>query len=225
MTAQIRRRIRGGLLLGGLLVLAGLLAVWGISEWVKASVKERILSPEQAAGLQVDCILVLGAGVRPDGQPSPLLQDRLDRGIELYRLGASERLLMSGDHGRKDYDEVGTMKQYAMGEGVPAEAIFLDHAGFSTYESIYRARDIFQVDTMLIVTQEYHLYRALYLAERLGVEAYGVAANGRTSGQWGRDLREVLARCKDVLYGLFQPPPRFLGEVIPIHGDASQTDG
>ena len=225
MMPQSRRWIRRGLMLVCLLVLAGLTAMWGISEWVKASVQERILSPKQAAGLQVDCILVLGAGVRPDGQPSPLLQDRLDRGIELYRLGASERLLMSGDHGRKEYDEVGAMKQYAIGKGIPAEAIFLDHAGFSTYESVYRARDIFQVDTMLIVTQEYHLYRALYLAERLGVKAYGVAAEGRTSGQLGRDLREVLARNKDVLYGLLQPLPQYLGEVIPIHGDASRTDG
>lgn len=106
-----------------------------------------------------------------------MLEDRLKQGIKLYELGASDRLLMSGDHGRKEYDEVNVMKKFAIDAGVPSEHIFMDHAGFSTYESLYRARDIFQADRIIIVTQKYHLYRAMYIAEKLGLEAYGVASD------------------------------------------------
>lgn len=207
-----------------MLLAAAAVLLFALNEWVKASARGYILSVGQAQERQVDCILILGAGVR-DARPSPLLQNRLNTGIELYEKGVSDRILMSGDHGRKDYDEVNVMKQYAVEAGVPDTAIFLDHAGFSTYESIYRARDIFQADSILIVTQEYHLYRALYLAEHLGVEAYGVSADTVFPGQNNREMREVLARCKDVLYSWVQPKPTYLGEVIPINGDASLTDG
>lgn len=112
---------------------------------MKASVEEKILSVEDAARTEADCILVLGAGVREDGTPSPLLQERLDMGVRLYDLGASAKILMSGDHGRADYDEVNKMKEYAVENGVSSHDVFMDHAGFSTYESMYRARDVFQV--------------------------------------------------------------------------------
>lgn len=181
-----------------------------IDHHVKASVLDRIVTSEEAAELQADCILVLGAGVR-SGVPSPMLEDRLKTGIALYQSGAAKRLLMSGDHGRKDYDEVNVMKSYALHEGVPSEAVFMDHAGFSTYESMYRARDIFGAKRIIIVTQEYHLYRALYDAEALGLEAYGVAADGRRySGQLYRDFREILARGKDFFTGLCSLGPPIL---------------
>lgn len=150
-----------------------------IDHHVRASVLDRIVTSEEAAELQADCILVLGAGVRSGGVPSPMLEDRLKTGIALYQSGAAKRLLMSGDHGRKGYDEVNVMKSYALHGGVPSEAVFMDHAGFSTYESMYRARDIFGAKKIIIATQEYHLYRALYDVESLGLSAYGVAADAR----------------------------------------------
>lgn len=124
--------------------VAGIVCLAGVNTYMIKSTEKRILTQEEAAALGVDCILVLGAGVHPDGKPSNMLEDRLLRGIELYDAGASQKLLMSGDHGRKNYDEVNVMKQFAVARGVPSEDVFMDHAGFSTYESMYRARDVFQ---------------------------------------------------------------------------------
>lgn len=206
--------------------ILGGLAVLGINAFVKDSTKELILTSQQAAALtDVDCILVLGCLVKSDGVPSDMLHDRLQRGVELYNLGAAPKILMTGDHGRDGYDEVDAMKRFAVEAGVPSENVFMDHAGFSTYESMYRARDIFQAKKILIVTQEYHLYRAIYIAESLGLEAYGVAADYRSySGQLSRDVREMLARVKDFGTSLFQPKPTFLGEAIPIWGDGNLTN-
>lgn len=204
----------------------GLSVVLGINAYVKSYAKEKILSPEQAAELNVDCILILGCGVWEGGVPSHMLEDRLLQGIELYTLGTSDRLLMSGDHGRIDYDEVNVMKNFAIERDIPSENIFMDHAGFSTYESMYRAKEIFEVETVVIVTQQYHLYRALYVAEKLGLEAYGVPSDPRPyAGQITRDLREVLARNKDFFMAIFQPEPTYLGQTIPISGDGNLTSG
>ena len=206
--------------------ILGTAAVLGINAAVKANAARNILSPEQAAQLaDVDCILVLGCGVRSDGSPSAMLEDRLKRGVELYQLGAAPKLLMSGDHGRVGYDEVDTMKSYAVDCGISSEDVFMDHAGFSTYESIYRARDIFQAKRIVIVTQEYHLYRAIYIARQMGLDAYGVASDYRSySGQSLRDLREILARVKDFGTVLVRPEPTYLGEAIPIWGDGNLTN-
>lgn len=117
------------------------------------------------------------------------------------------------------------MKQFAIDRGVPSENIFMDHAGFSTYESMYRARDIFQVKKIVIVTQRYHMYRALYVAQAMGMEAYGVASDPRTyGGQKMRDLRELLARPKDMLYTVVMPKPTYLGDAIPVSGDGNVTN-
>lgn len=208
------------------LSILGVAAAIGINAIVKGSTKDQILTSEEAAKLtDVDCILVLGCGVRSDGSPSDMLFDRLTRGVELFELGAAQKLLMSGDHGQEGYDEVNTMKAFAVDAGIASEKIFMDHAGFSTYESMYRAKEIFQAKKVIIVTQRYHLYRALYIAERLGLEAYGVAADYRTySGQTYRDLREILARVKDFGTSLFKPKPTYLGDAIPIWGDGDLTN-
>ena len=146
-----------------ILLVLGLATVFGINTFIKTSSKKRFLSLEEATNLDdVDCILVLGAGVWGD-RPTHMLEDRLEYGISLYKMGASGKLLMSGDHGRENYDEVNVMKNYAVNHGVLSSDVFMDHAGFSTYESIYRARDIFEAEKIIIVTQEYHLYRALLL--------------------------------------------------------------
>ena len=169
--------------------------------------------------LNPQCILILGAGLKPDGTPNLMLADRLDQGIALYKRGAAPKILLSGDNGQERYDEVNAMKEYCLDQGVPMEDIFMDHAGFSTYESIHRASSIFQVESMIIVTQDYHLPRACYLAEKMGIRYLGIAARQIDyGGQQGRDLREIAARCKDFFTGILKPPPTYLGEVIPIEG-------
>lgn len=196
-----------------------------VNKRVMASAEGRILPEREAAEKRADCILVLGAGVWSGGVPSHMLADRLDEAIRLYDLGASEKLLMSGDHGREDYDEVNVMKDYAIGAGVPSEDIFMDHAGFSTYESLYRARDVFKAERIIIVTQRYHLYRALFVAEKLGLDAYGVASDPREyRGQELREIREMLARCKDWVYTIVKPEPTYLGEAIPVSGSGDVTN-
>ena len=205
-------------------LLAGA-AVVAVSAYVKSAAKPWIMSAQQAQGLNADCILILGCGVRETGEPSLMLRDRLDMGLTLYELGAAPKLLMSGDHGRETYDEVNTMKDYAMERGVPSEDVFMDHAGFSTYESMYRAKEVFQVKTVIIVSQKYHLYRAVYDARALGLDAYGVAAEDIAYlGQAGREVREILARTKDVFYCIFQPTPTFLGDPIPVWGSGDVTN-
>jgi len=196
-----------------------------ISAAMCASVQAQIVTLDEAADLDTDAILVLGARVCDNGEPSGILEDRLATGVAVYESGASDRLLMSGDHGRADYDEVDAMKAYAVECGVPSSAVFMDHAGFSTYESLYRARDIFQAHRVLIVTQEYHLYRALYVARALGLDAYGLAADIRTyPGMLKFAAREILARDKDFFYALLQPKPTYLGDAIPITGDGDITN-
>lgn len=208
------------------LAILGAAAVFGLDGFVRWRASDRILSPEDAAALaDVDCILVLGCLVKSGGVPSDMLHDRLRRGVELYEAAAAPKLLMSGDHGREGYDEVDAMKQFAVDSGIPSSDVFMDHAGFSTYESIYRARDIFQAKKIIIVTQEYHLYRAIYIAQALGMDAYGVSADYRNYlGQSARDFREVLARVKDLGYCIFQPDPTYLGDAIPISGDGNLTN-
>ena len=208
------------------LVIAGGITVFGINGHVKKSTADQILSPEEAAALtDVDCILVLGCYVHDSGRPSDMLADRLRRGIELYQSGASPKLLMSGDHGQKDYNEVKAMKLEAMEEGIPSEDIFMDHAGFSTYESMFRAKNVFRAEKVIIVSQKYHLYRAVYDARALGLDAVGVAAEDIAYlGQSVREMREHLARTKDVFYCVFKPEPTFLGEPIPVWGSGDATN-
>ena len=154
-----------------------------------------------------------------------MLEDRLLEGIKLYENNVSSKIIMSGDHGKEDYDEVNIMKNYAIEKGVPSENIFMDHAGFSTYESIYRAKEIFKAKRIVIVTQEYHLYRALYIANKLGLEAYGVGADPRQYvGATYRELREILARDKDFIKCIFKPKPTYLGETIPVSGNGDITN-
>ena len=208
-----------------LLGLLGTACLIGVDAWVRGSVRDQILTQEQAAEVaDVDCIVVLGCLVHEGGDPSDMLEDRLRRGVALYEAGAAPKLLMSGDHGTEGYDEVDAMKRYAVDAGIPSADVFMDHAGFSTYETIYRAKEIFCADKILIVTQEYHLYRALYIANALGIEAYGVGADYRTYwGQSSRDMREILARVKDFGMCIFKPEPTYLGETIPVWGNGELT--
>ena len=208
------------------IAIIGVITVLAINSHVKAVGGENIITSEAAAEFgDVDCILVLGCQVKDNGKPSDMLADRLKRGIELYENGAAPKIIMSGDHGQIEYDEVNTMKQVAIDSGIPSEDVFMDHAGFSTYESLYRAKEIFEADKIVVVTQEYHLYRALYIAKKLGIEAYGVNSDYHTYfGQANREVREILARCKDFITTKFKPEPTYLGESIPVSGNGDITN-
>ncbi len=206
------------------LAVLGLSVMLLVSSVVKFAAGNRITEDPEAME-KFDCILVLGCQVLEDGTPCDMLRDRLDKAIALYQAGTAPKLLMSGDHGSADYNEVGAMKRYAMEHGVPSDDIFMDHAGFSTYESVYRARDVFQAKRIVIVSQKYHLYRAVYIANQLGLDAYGAAAEERHySGQIYRDFREVLARCKDAVMSVVKPEPAALGDVISVSGSGDVTN-
>ncbi len=171
-----------------------------------------------------DCILVLGAGIR-NGKPSPMLEDRLLMAKELYTAGLSSKILVSGDHMNNNYDEVNVMKDYLIEAGVPSEAIFMDHAGISTYDSVYRAKKIFEANKILLVTQKYHLYRALYIAKTFNMDAIGISADRQIYyGQLSRDIREIAARVKDFIKCIYKPTSKYLGEVISIKGNGDQTN-
>lgn len=178
---------------------------------------------EKANGYQA--ILVLGGGVR-GGYPTPILKERLDTGIYLYKKGIAPKILMSGDNGSVHYDEVSVMRRYALEQGVPSEDIFMDYAGFSTYESMYRAEYIFGIAKMVVVTQEYHLYRALYIAESMDIEVIGVSATKNIlSGHEIRLTREFFAQTKDFFTTKLKPLPTFLGEQISLEQSADEVYG
>jgi len=204
----------------------GIIALTGINLYVTDYAKKTIITENDAAKLKdIDCIIVLGCAVKDGDRPSDMLEDRLKRGIALYKNGTAPKILMSGDHGRKSYDEVNTMKRVAIENGIPSSDVFMDHAGFSTYETMYRARDVFEAKKVVIVTQKYHLYRSVYCAKKLGMEAYGVDSDYRRYyGQSYRDTREVLARVKDFITTIYKPEPTYLGEVISIKGDGNKTN-
>ena len=223
---NIKRKIKLCLKIAafGIIIILG--GVLGINQYVKKFSEKRIFSQKDMQNMDnADCIIVLGAAVRAGGKPSDMLNDRLLTGIDVYENCVSNRIIMSGDHGRKDYDEVNVMKQFAIDRNVPSETIFMDHAGFSTYDSMYRAKAVFKAKNVIIVSQKYHLYRAVYIAEKLGLDAVGVSADLREyRGQQYRDLREVMARVKDFFKVIVKPEPEYLGEAIPVNGNGNATN-
>lgn len=187
--------------------------------------QDDIVDQQAAASFDADAIIVLGASVYPDGTPSGILQDRLDDGIALYFAGAAPKIIMSGDNGTESYNECWAMKQYAISQGVPSEDVFCDHAGFSTYETMYRARHVFGVERIVVATQTYHLYRALYDAQGVGMEAIGVPSDyGEYANQSWYDIREVFARTKDFFQVLFSVPSTFVGDPISLDQSGDVTD-
>ncbi len=206
-------------------VLLGVL-VLTVSEGMKDVTRDNIMNAAAAESVlasgDFDCILVLGAGVRPDGTPTPMLHDRVQVAAEIYT--GKIPLLMSGDH-TGSYNEVGSMKSLAMELGVPSENIFLDHKGYSTYESIFRAKEKFGAERIVIVSQGYHLYRAIFIAEQLGMEAVGVTADLRDYHlQTKYEVRELLARYKDLFVAAKGDAPGEIGERIDLSGDGNQTE-
>lgn len=169
---------------------------------------------------QADAALVLGASVYR-GSPSPVLEDRAHTAVDLFKDKTVAKILVTGDNGSLSHDEVTPVRKYLLQAGIPAGDIFLDHAGFDTYSSMYRARDIFGARSIIIVTQDFHLPRALYIARSLGLTAYGVPLH---DGGEARDyLREIPAALKAVVDVLLHRKPKYLGEPIPLSGDGSTT--
>ena len=199
-----------------------LLIIFGINFYVKFSTKNQIIDLSEVE--EVDAIVVLGASIREDGSLSLMLKERLDTSFEVYKQNNS-KLVMTGDHTKKYYNEVSAMKNYAIENGIDSNIIYLDHAGISTYDSIYRMKHIFKLNKIIIVTQEYHLYRALYIANSLGIEAYGVdATKVRYTGQLYRDLREILARNKDFFKCIFKPESTHMGNTIDMNASGDLTN-
>lgn len=173
-----------------------------------------------------DCIIVLGAKVKSDGQPSSVLYDRCKVGVDAYKAGLSQRMLLSGDHGQQDYNEVQSMLNTCVELGVPKESIFLDHAGFSTYDTLVRAKEVFGAEKVLIVTQEFHQFRALYIAQSLGLEAYGFSSDLREYGPRTRfmsTVREMPARIKSIFSVSMKVKPKYLGDPIDLNGSGIVT--
>lgn len=183
---------------------------------------------DDALGGGQECLIVFGALVRDTGV-SLILQDRLDAAFNHWKLHPKMKIIVSGDHGRKNYDEVNAMREYLESKGVPSSLIFMDHAGFNTYETLYRARDVFKVKSAVLVTQEYHLVRAVYVGRALGMDTTGLIADARVYFKMPKYLlREYLARTKDFFnVHLVRPEPTFLGPAIPIQTSdgAATQDG
>ena len=206
--------------LGFLLVVFALVAL-GLNAMVYLSGRALIATRQDVR--PAEAALILGARV-DDMNVSAVLADRLDTAYDLYTDGKVSRLLVSGDHGTRDYDEVNAMRRYLLRKGVRGEDIFMDHAGFNTYNSMYRARHVFQVRRVIVVTQRFHLPRALWIAQRLGLEVLGVVADRRSyQGNCVNELREVAARVKAFFSVTFDAEPVFGGPVIPITGDGRKT--
>ena len=206
--------------------LIALISFLAINYYVLKSSSPYILSVDEAGKLEnADCIMVLGRRIDKNGQPSLLLNDRLQKGIELYENDVAPRLLMSGGHGRTRYSGIQTMKSLAVASGIPSSHVFMDHAGFTTYESMFRAEDIFNVKKVIIVTQDYHLPRAIYTERALGIDAYGVATRPDTyHGHAKRESKEAFLRYRDFFTVLFRPDPKRLGDKIPITGNGNITN-
>jgi SanA protein len=200
-----------------LLALAVLVPNLLITQGAKAHIVQTV---EEAPHAQ--CALILGARIHDDGTPYPMLADRLETGIKLYQSGKVDKLLLSGDNSKQPpYKEVEVMLQYVLERGIPEEDVFTDYSGYDTYDSMYRALKVFQVETMLVPTQDFHLSRAVYIARHLGLDATGVVADIQPYADEGRNAaRELLARVKAVLQlYITHPVPGELGGPYPITGD------
>ena len=212
-----------GLVLFCLLAIAAFIAITNLV--AVGTTQDDIVSEDEAAARPSDAILVLGASVFADGTPSGILQDRLNEAARLYFLGASPRIIVSGDGRQTSYNEPAAMKDYLINLGVPSSAIFCDRAGYSTYDSTYRARYIFDCETLTVVTQSYHLTRAVYSARGLGIDAIGVASDGGPyAKQSYYDLREIGARSKDFVYTLIRKKSAILGETVDLAQSGDVTN-
>ena len=208
----------------GIIILVFLILILIINSYVIDITKRKIKTADEIEENNIDCILILGAGVWGN-RPSHMLEDRLLEGVNLYNKGISSKIIVSGNHRDEQYNEVKVMKDFLIAKGIPSKDIFMDHAGFSTYDSFYRAKYIFKVKKLVVVTQKYHLYRSLYIAKKLKLEAYGVKADRRRyRKEIYRQLREILARNKGFFKCMLKPKSKVLGKQISIKGNGNITN-
>jgi len=223
MKEDVKKKFKKYLKKVVLICVIGVGIIFVVNWYILKSTKGQIFY-EQDKLPEKQTALLLGARVYSDGRLSHVMQDRAETAIEIYKLGKVRKILISGDHGTSEYDEVNTIKDYLLRKGVKSEDVFTDHAGFDTYDSIYRARDIFEVDSMVIVTQKFHLPRAVYIANSLGVESVGIVADKRIYIDKERSaIRESIARIKASLNVIFNAQSKFLGDSIPIVGDSENS--
>ncbi len=216
--------IKFAVICGGAFVLI-IALLFAVIIYVDKSAESYIINAQTAP--KADAVIVLGAFVNKNGLPSPILKDRLEHGYELYVQGKAKKILVSGDHGTQNYDEVNAMKNYLLKKGVPSSDIFMDHAGFNTYDSMYRAKEIFGINKLLVSTQSFHMNRALYIARSIGVEAYGYPSEDKTVYNMDYlQMRESFAKIKAFIdTDVLKRKPKYLGDIIPISGDGTLTDG
>ncbi|WP_316636378.1 ElyC/SanA/YdcF family protein [uncultured Flavobacterium sp.] len=199
------------------LAIIGLIAVVSVNYYVKSTTKKDIYYslkrfPKNDVGI------IFGAGINGN-QPSKYLKDRLDAGILLYKSKRINKILLSGDNGRDEHDEITVMKNYCFNHGVDTTKIFVDYAGFDTYSTMYRAKHIFKIKKATLITQEYHLNRAIYIGQKLGIKSVGYSANhGEYLGYKYVCFREYSSRFKSFLDVLRNREPRFVGNPIDING-------
>lgn len=218
-----KKRLMIGVLCALLVLVLGVAALWGINAYVERVGAQDLIAPENIE--QADAVIILGAAVY-NGRPSATLVRRLEKGLEVYRKSPVPKIIVSGDNGTQHYNEVDVMRNYLTERGVPAEDIFMDHAGFNTYDSMVRAKEVFQVKRAVIVTQHQHLLRSLYIARRVGLSACGVDVGGYNEIEMRQQFwREALARVKAVLQcEITKPKPKYLGDPIPVSGSGLATE-
>ena len=181
--------------------------------WLFVSTDGRLRTVADAPSEPV--AVVFGAGLQADGTPSVYLADRLNTALELYRLGKVKAFLVTGDNDRLSYDEPDAMRDYLLRHGVPADRIVRDYAGFHTWDSCDRARRIFGVTSALLVTQGFHVRRAVALCRSVGIDAYGVATTQPRDTTWYYGaVRELPAASEALIDVLFKPNPTFLGHKV-----------
>ncbi|MDH4127941.1 MAG: YdcF family protein [Spirochaetota bacterium] len=224
MERKIKKKMNIILLILFLILLGSAAMSFYINYHITASARNYWINNLQKAP-QFDVALILGAKVFENEVLSITLADRVETGIELYKLGKVKKLLLSGDHGENDYDEVNAMKKCAIEKGVPIKDIFLDHAGFRTYDSLYRAKEVFNIKSLIVVTQKFHLDRSIYIGRKLGLNVYGIPSDKRIYEKHRENkLREFIARIFAFLeVNIFKHEPRFLGTKYNILGDGRQT--
>lgn len=190
-------------------VMAGCVLALLPSAWTHATAADRLRSTADAPAAEV--AVVFGAGLWR-GRPTPYLANRLDAAAELYRSGRVKVVLVTGDNSRTEYDEPDAMRTYLTGKGVPGDRIVSDFAGFDTWDSCVRAKEIFGVERAVLISQGFHIRRAVALCEAAGVESYGVGVDDEHDATWYYGgTREVFAAGKAALDAAFKPEPRFLG--------------
>lgn len=206
-------------------ILLCIIILLGINASIIAKSSNHIVDVNVSNDLTADCILVLGASVYSNNTPSPMLKDRLDMSNYLYNNSYVKKILVSGDHRSDEYDEVNVMKKYLVDHGIPSSDIFKDHEGIDTYKSLYRAKNVYGVKRVIIVTQKYHLYRAIYIARKLDLQVVGIASEGNNyNGQFYREIREFFARIKAFFNTSIQKENNHDGIQYDIKGNGDITN-